>query len=595
MKITIHGHRPLCFRSATEIPAQTTLPTATTPPPHVQKINMGFFKIKIHRQTALQASLINVLTPPTTEQVSPWGAAASIAGYLARGGGNALRFDPPQLTPTPVARTWDELRAHWSEWALSANSNEENRQEALRRLTYWLVHNDRREEPLTLDLSSLGLTDVPELPDGLATVDLNGNCLSRLPSNFPASLESLFAVANQLEHPPENLPRGLIELDLSFNLISAFPENLPPRIQRLELGYNRLITLPQTIPQLCNQTSYIDLEGNPLTEQEFVRLRGLTTAPDYQGPQIFFSILPELPYGVAPDRRLDEAVLAWPQQPGVDSVTKARVWQSFATEPNAAAFTQFLDRLRGTINFGNPQFQRSVSDWLTQLEDHPDLRSDTFAVSDGAAISCEDRISLTFNTMRKLHLSSAVARGDYDQQLPELLGLARGMFRLDQLEVIAREKSASLNFVDEIEVYLAYQVKLRENLDLPLDAPDMRFFNMSFVSQQDLDQAVIRVKEAEVTGFADYLASSWQPWQAVLERLDPERHAQARKRLLEALENQFDTRLQAQLQELGLHNDADAQRLVGPKIKDDIAREIQGATTREFLERRGLLSQLSPH
>lgn len=577
MRITIHGHRPACFHSAAEATAAPNPATAANTSPRVQKINLGFFKIKIHRQTALQTTLINALASPPEPQGSP----------LDR---------PTQASTAPVARTPNEWLTHWDEWAQRGNPYEENRPEAVRRLTHWLNRNSQRVEPLPLNLSHLGLTSVPELPEGLERLNLTDNLLAQLPSNFPTSLKSLCALGNQIEHPPENLPRGLIELDLAFNFISQFPDNLPPNLLRLEMGFNDLSTLPDIIPQLCNENSFIDLEGNLLSDEEFARLSVLTTSPDYTGPRIYFSMYYAAPPTIEEQARpLDEAVLAWPPGPGVDRQAKAQLWRGFAAEPGAEAFSQFLERLRGTINFGNPQFQLNVADWLTQLETHPDLRASTFAISEGSTTSCEDRVSLTFNTMRQLRLSSAVARGDYDQNLPELISLARGMFRLDQLEVIAREKAASLNFVDEIEVYLAYQVKLRDVLALPLETPDMRFFNMSHVSQQDLDDAVTRVKNAEAEGFKDYLSSQWQPWQAVLERLDPERHRQAQNELLEAMESTFDKRLQTQLQTLGLDHDADAQRLVGPQIKAEITHEIHGAMTRQFLERRGLLSQLNPH
>jgi hypothetical protein len=178
--------------------------------------------------------------------------------------------------------------------------------------------------------------------------------------------------------------------------------------------------------------------------------------------------------------------------------------------------------------------------------------------------------------------------------MPELLALGRGMFRLDQLAVIAREKVASRNFVDEIEVYLAYQVKLREQLALPLDTPDMRFFNVSYVTQDDLDVAQARVMAAEQQGFADYLATAWQPWQSVLQRLEPQAYAAANEALIEAMGEPFAHRLQARLQALGIENDADAERIVGAQVRAEIEREIKGQLTRDFLARQGLRDQLPP-
>jgi hypothetical protein len=237
---------------------------------------------------------------------------------------------------------------------------------------------------------------------------------------------------------------------------------------------------------------------------------------------------------------------------------------------------------------------------LTQLESREQLRRDTFAASVGATESCQDRISLTFNGLRKLHMASDVARGDYDRRLPDLLTLARGMFRLDQLEAIANEHTSALerihgrDQVDPIEVFLAYQVRLREPLALPVETTDMAYFSMSRVTQPDLDRAQARVLAAERTELVNYLATQFEPWQSVLQRLAPEQHAQTQDELIEAMGDEFTHRLNARLQEMSLENNADAQRTLGPQVQAEITREINGRLTRNFLASRGLLHHLMP-
>lgn len=129
--------------------------------------------------------------------------------------------------------------------------------------------------------------------------------------------------------------------------------------------------------------------------------------------------------------------------------------------------------------------------------------------------------------MKKEGIILDIERGEYDEQLNKLIPLARQMFRLDQLEQIAYAKAATLGMVDEVEVYLAYQVKLRDKLDLPLDITDMRFFDVSYVTQQDLEQAEKQVKTAEKNDFEHYLASDFSPWKSVLKRFSPDDYAAA--------------------------------------------------------------------
>ncbi|EBR3788198.1 E3 ubiquitin--protein ligase, partial [Salmonella enterica] len=93
----------------------------------------------------------------------------------------------------------------------------------------------------------------------------------------------------------------------------------------------------------------------------------------------------------------------------------------------------------------------------------------------------------------------------------------REMFRLGKLEQIAREKAGTLVLVDEIEVYLAYQNKLRKPLGLTSVTAEMRFFGVSGVTVTDLQAAELQVKAAEKSEFREWMLQ-WGPLHSVLER-----------------------------------------------------------------------------
>lgn len=433
--------------------------------------------------------------------------------------------------------------AHWRAWAREGTRGE-NRTEAVRKMTECLDSN-RRDSGLHLRF--LGLTSLPEhLPPGLTELSFN---------------------YNQSTCPLENLLASPATIDLSNNQLTSLPENITTRF-----GSN------------CN----IDLTGNPLPERVRSNLHAAMNAPNYHGPRIHFSMA-----GFARNQvvtPLPEAVACW--YAPADQAAATQQWSAFSNEPHAQDFSNFLSRLHSTVNSDSPQFKRNIAEWLAHLADHPSLRNDSFVISQDASTSCEDRVSLSLNTMKNARLTADVERGDYDDRLPELMTLAKGMFRLDQLEGIARQKVASLHFVDEIEVHLAYQVKLREPLALPVATADMRFFNVSYVSEQDLTDATAQVQTAEREHFPDFLASQWQPWQSVLQRLAPERHAQTQDQLIEAMGEPFEQRLQQRLQADGLQNDPDARRQMGPQVTADINREIKLPMTRDFLAERGLLSHI---
>ncbi len=164
------------------------------------------------------------------------------------------------------------------------------------------------------------------------------------------------------------------------------------------------------------------------------------------------------------------------------------------------------------------------------------------------------------------------------------------MFCLEALDGIARERVNSLRLadpdadVDEIEVYLAYQTQLRDPLELRHIAPDMRFMNVSHVTEDDVASAEASVRNQEAAEFPDYLATRWQPWESVTRRIAPE--AAMQERLADAMGEEFQTRLNLRLAEEGLTGDA--ERVLGAQIRNEIAREIKSPVMYQVLGKLGL-------
>ncbi|SUG46298.1 E3 ubiquitin-protein ligase SspH2 [Salmonella enterica subsp. arizonae] len=101
--------------------------------------------------------------------------------------------------------------------------------------------------------------------------------------------------------------------------------------------------------------------------------------------------------------------------------------------------------------------------------------------------------------MQKKEYTITISRG--------LVSTGREMFRMEMLERIAREKVRTLALVDEIEVYLAYQNKLKESLELTSVTAEMRFFGASGVTASDLRSAERQVKAAENSEFSEWVTA----------------------------------------------------------------------------------------
>ncbi len=107
-------------------------------------------------------------------------------------------------------------------------------------------------------------------------------------------------------------------------------------------------------------------------------------------------------------------------------------------------------------------------------------------------------------------------------------------------------------------------------------------------TEDDIARAARLVRELEATGFRNYVATGWQPWERVVKRIAPESHAEMQEQLIDAMGEEFVIRLHQRLAEHGLAGDADAERVLGAEIRNEIAREIKGDLMDTVLRDRGL-------
>jgi len=108
-----------------------------------------------------------------------------------------------------------------------------------------------------LDLSKLGLTELPPLPADLIMLRCDSNELTSLPE-LPPSLRILHCHSNQLSSLPE-LPPFLESLSCSHNHISSLP-SLPSTLTQLVCIRNYLTSLPplpHSLEELCFDNNYI--------------------------------------------------------------------------------------------------------------------------------------------------------------------------------------------------------------------------------------------------------------------------------------------------------------------------------------------------
>nr|WP_269814443.1 SPI-2 type III secretion system effector E3 ubiquitin transferase SspH2 [Salmonella enterica] len=431
------------------------------------------------------------------------------------------------------------------------------------------------------------LTSLPTLPSGLQELSVSDNQLASLPT-LPSELYKLWAYNNRLTSLPA-LPSGLKELIVSGNRLTSLPV-LPSELKELMVSGNRLTSLPmlpsgllslsvyrnqltrlpESLIHLSSETT-VNLEGNPLSERTLQALREITSAPGYSGPIIRF----DMAGASAPreTRALHLAAADWLVPAREGEPAPADRWHMFGQEDNADAFSLFLDRLSETENFiKDAGFKAQISSWLAQLAEDEALRANTFAMATEATSSCEDRVTFFLHQMKNVQLVHNAEKGQYDNDLAALVATGREMFRLGKLEQIAREKVRTLALVDEIEVWLAYQNKLKKSLGLTSVTSEMRFFDVSGVTVTDLQDAELQVKAAEKSEFREWILQ-WGPLHRVLERKAPERVNALREKQISDYEETYRMLSDTELRPSGLVGNTDAERTIGASVSaSDIRR-----------------------
>ncbi|ENL8992813.1 leucine-rich repeat domain-containing protein [Salmonella enterica] len=442
-----------------------------------------------------------------------------------------------------------------------------------------------------LTVSGNQLTSLPTLPPGLQVLTVDGNPhLTSLPA-LPPELQDLSVSDNRLTSLPE-LPPGLQTLSVDGNPhLTRLPE-LPPGLQTLFVSNNpQLTSLPELPSELqwlfarnCQLTrlpesirglpssARVSLERNPLSERTLQTLRDITSAPDYSGPTIQFDMAgPSVPREA---RALHLAVADWLTPVPEGEPAPADRWHMFGQEDNATAFSLLLDRLSETENFKKDAgFKAQISSWLTELAEDEELRARTFAMATEATSSCEDRATFFLHQMKNVQLVHNAEKGAYDNNLPGLVATGRVMFRLEKLEQIAREKVRTLAFVDEIEVCLGYQNKLKEPLELTSVTAEMRFFDVSGVTVTDLQAAELQVKAAEKSEFREWILQ-WGPLHSVLERKAPERVNTLREKQISDYEKAYRMLSDSELKPSGLVGNTDAERIIGARAMESAKKEF---------------------
>ena len=440
----------------------------------------------------------------------------------------------------------DDFRAILNRWVEERTPNFEDRQRAEQEITEFL--ND--ESKNILDLSSLSLTSLPPIFNTdpfikrLTKLDISHNRLTSLPVGIGGlqALQELKVSENRLTSLPAEIGRlqALQWLGVHYNLLTSLPVGIGGlrALQRLDVSHNNiLIRVPREIFDLPSGCE-IELEGVGLSEAVLARIRETCSAVGYQGPRISFSMEHAQQAGPRGERSIEELLGDLFRLVNAEPKKFSNLLNS--SDENKCNLKMWLARLSITADFkkggeSRKAFAGKVLKYLHEAEDDEQFREVFFNAIAGAAQSCGDRVALSI-----LHVSTAFKLAAIDakeiSQVADLL--IKGVWPLQLLEEIARNKVPVLRCYDEIEVYLGYPVMLQKKLGIPSDVEEMLYFRCSALTQKDLDEAAEFVlKKQNDDGERCRFLITQEKWLQALQTRYPEEWNHLEKEIENAMES----------------------------------------------------------
>ncbi|HEX4838974.1 MAG TPA: NEL-type E3 ubiquitin ligase domain-containing protein [Rhabdochlamydiaceae bacterium] len=272
-------------------------------------------------------------------------------------------------------------------------------------------------------------------------------------------------------------------------------------------GLTSLPTWITTLGPLANgRTRQIFLTNTGLSEALLNRLRE-TPAP---GIQFYFSHAASEPAHIFSN--LDTALTFWVK--ATNDATLVNPPITIDSTEALANVLRFLSRLTETAEYKNPQArpvlaQRIIEAFNLMAEDEA-IKGRAFDIIRQGLISCDDRITFALEEIELMALLHRIENTPHSEA--QLRALGKRFLLLEMVNAKAEAHKSTLTWVDEIEVYLAFQIGLAERLNLPVKTRNMIFRGCAQVTDAQIQQAGDAVvREWTEEKLNDFL-KNWGPW-----------------------------------------------------------------------------------
>jgi len=433
------------------------------------------------------------------------------------------------------------------------------------------------EQVGALDLSGVGLTESSDaflrsFPR-LRSLTLNRNGLGTLPEAVGQCehLTRLSATYNDLRASDEvsrqlRSLRHLQWLDLSENRIASFDVTDLDQLQGLNLSNNNLWEWPEGVLQAPTLTS-LNLSGNQieiippdaflpghatlmagtnLTDNVNLALEDMLRLQEYleeTGVGLGFTSQeierllegygPESVDGSEssdledhPDHETPEVEKArWFSGVAADS-EKHQMWNALMEQDTTQDFSYILSQLQHTRDFVADRLDLTQRVWrVLEAAYGEQALSERLMVLSKALrnrATCGDGRILMFNELEiEVYEFNALKAIAPEHKGRELLKLSRNLFRLAQVEEVAKTRIQLRPAIDPAEIRLAYRIGLAQRLELPSQPKGMVYENLAQVASADLDEAYALIIAKEKTPVFIEQLTARKYWRDYLEEKYP--------------------------------------------------------------------------
>nr|WP_318654583.1 NEL-type E3 ubiquitin ligase domain-containing protein [Pseudomonas sp. MWU13-2100] len=411
-----------------------------------------------------------------------------------------------------------------------------------------------------LSLKNMGVERIPEdfleHFSNLRVLELNNNQLEFLPDAIAdmSELRELHAQDNRitLTRGSVNMLSSLHNLEV-LNLNGNFDVGLldvgqMPHLRRLHLRGTGIDGLPSGLltrvrlyeadlrdNRIQSMSSAVFTAPSPINRRIILRNNPFTV--DYQNLLAAYRTRTGITFGIPEtELALDEysARQRWLAdiEEGERRDTLQNLWQDLRREAGSEEFFVLLGRLGGSAEYRKirADLTRRVWEVLAEAAENTALRNELFDLA-ADPLTCVDSAARNFSHLEvRVLLSRARSLAARSNEPTELLKLARGLFRLERIDDIAREHIKALHEhpelpsssgVDELEVHLAYRVGLGRSLYLPGQPKEMFFRSIANVSEEEILAARARIRQAENTPAMKTFVASRDFWIDYLKKKYP--------------------------------------------------------------------------